>query len=91
MKYFLKPYEYSYHLSLLPLNLCKYQKIRGISKKVIIFPTFFHYFSFNHRSIKHFMKVVGNSLVIMHPNMYSRLQLPITGCFGFTEVHLFQF
>ena len=28
------------------------------------------------------MKVVGNSLVTMHPNMHSRPQLPITGCFG---------
>ena len=37
------------------------------------------------------MKVVGNSLVIMHPNMCSRPQLPITGCFGCTEVYLFQF
>ena len=91
MKYFLKPYECSYHLSLLLLNLCKYQKIRGVSKKVIIFPTFFHYYSFSHELIKRFMKVVGNSLVIMHPNIHSRPQLAIKGCFGCTEVHLFQF
>ena len=25
----------------------------------------------------------------MHPNMYSRPQLPITGCFGCTEVDVF--
>ena len=31
--YFLKPYEYSYHLSLLSLNLCKYQKIREYQRK----------------------------------------------------------
>ena len=63
----------------------------GVSKKVIIFPTFFHYFSFSHKLIEHFMKVVGNSSVIMHPNIHSRPQLPITGCFGCTEVHPFQF
>ena len=63
----------------------------GGSKKVIIFPTFFHYFSFSHKLIKHFMKVVGNGLVIMHLNMHSRPQLPIMGCFGCTEVHLLQF
>ena len=91
MKYFLEPYEYSYHLSLMPLNLCKYQKLREVSKKVIIFPTFFLYFSFSHKLIKHFVKVVGNSSVIMHPNMHSNPQLPITGCFACTEVHLFQF
>ena len=59
--------------------------------KVIIFPTFFHYFSFCHKLIKHFLRIVGNSLVIMHSNMHSRPQLPITGCFCYTEVHLFQF
>ena len=90
MKYFLKPYDCSYHLNLLALNLRK-QKIWGVSKKAIIFPTFLHYFSFSHKLIKHFMKVVGNSLVIMHPNIHSRPQLPITGCFGCTEVHLLQF
>ena len=90
MKYFLKPYECSYHLSLLSLNLCKYQEIRGI-KGNDIFPTFFHYLTFSHKLIKHFMKVVGNSLVTMHPNIHSRPQLQITGCFGCTEVHLFQF
>ena len=31
------------------------------------------------------MKVVGNSLVTMHPNTHSRPQLPITGCFGCTS------
>ena len=92
MKYFLKPYECSYDLSLLQaLNLCKYQKIWGVSKKVIIFPTFFHYFSFSHKLIKHFMKVVDNSVVIMHPYTHSRPQLSIMGCFGCTEVHLFPF
>ena len=91
MKYFLKPYECSYDLSLVPLSLCKYQKIRGVSKKVIIFPIFLQYVSFSHKLIKHFMKVVGNSLVIMHPNMHSRPNLPIMGCFSCTEVHLFQF
>ena len=64
---------------------------RGVSKKVIIFSDFSHYFSFSHKLINHFLKIVGNSLVIMHPNMYSRPQLPIAGCFGFTEVHLLQF
>ena len=58
---------------------------------MIIFPIFFHHFSFSHKLIKHFMKVIGNSLVIMYPDMHSRPQLPITGCFGCTEVHLFQF
>ena len=62
----------------------------GVSKKVIIFPKFFHYFSFSHNLIKYFMKVVGNSLVIMHPNIHSRPQLLIMGCFGCTEAHLFQ-
>ena len=62
-----------------------------VSKKVIIFPTFFHDLSFSHKLFEHFMKVVGNSLVIMHPNIYSRPQLPIAGCFSCTEVHLFQF
>ena len=79
MKYFLKPYECSYHLSLLLLNLCKYEIIRGggggggVSKKVIVFPTFFQYFTFSHKLIKHFMKVVGNNLVIMHPNIHKDL------------------
>ena len=36
------------------------------------------------------MKVVGNSFVIMHPDVPSRPQLPITGCFRRTEVHLFR-
>ena len=63
----------------------------GVSKKVTIFPTFFHCFSFSHKLIKYFMKVVGNSFVIMHPDIYSKPQLPITGCFGRTEVHLFSF
>ena len=36
-----------------------------VSKKVIIFPTFFQYFSFSHKLIKHFVKYVGNSLVIV--------------------------
>ena len=55
------------------------------------FSDFFRYFSFSHKLNKHFMKVIGNSLVIMRPNIHSRPQLPITGCFGCTEVHLFQF
>ena len=63
----------------------------GVSKKVIFFLTFFHYFSFSHKLIKHVIKVVGNSLVIMHPNIHSRPQLPKTGCFGCIEVYLFQF
>ena len=63
----------------------------GGIKESNIFSTFFHYFSFGHKLIKHFMKVVGNSLVIMPPNMRSRPQLPITGCFGDTKVHLLQF
>ena len=37
------------------------------------------------------MKAVSNNLVTMHPNIHSRPQLPIKGCFGCTEVHLFQF
>ena len=57
----------------------------------VIFPTFFHYFSFSHKLIENFMTVVCHSLVIMHPNIHSRPQLPTTGCFGCTEVHLFQF
>ena len=52
---------------------------------------FSHYFSFSHKLIKHFLKIVGNSSVIMHPNTHSRPQLLITGCFGYSEVHLFQF
>ena len=52
------------------------------------FLDFFRYVSFSH---KYFMKVVGNSLVIMHPNIHSRPQLPVAGCFGCTEVHPFQF
>ena len=63
----------------------------GVSKKVIIFPTFIHYFLLSHKLIKHLLKLVGNSLVIMHPNVHTRPQLPITGCFGCTEVYLFQF
>ena len=55
------------------------------------FSDLFPLFSFSHKLIKHFMKVVGNSSVIMQPNIHSRPQLPITGCFGCTEVHLFQF
>ena len=47
---------------------------------MIIFPTFSRYFSFSHKLI-----TIGNSLEIMHPNMHSRPQLPITGCFGFSE------
>ena len=88
MKYVLKPYECSYHLSLVPFNLCMYQKIRGVSMKVIVFPTFFYYFSFSHKFL---IKVVGNSLVIMDPNIHSRPQLPIMGCFRCTEVYLLQF
>ena len=34
------------------------------------FPDFLHYFSFSHKLIKHFMKVVGNSLVII-PSKYT--------------------
>ena len=91
MKYFLEPNEYSYHLSLLPLIFVQVSENPGVSKKAIIFPTFFYYFSFSHKLIKHFMNVVGNSLVIMHQTMHSRPQLPKMGCFGCTEVHLFQF
>ena len=66
-------------------------QIRGGIKESDNFSDFSHYFSFSHKLIKHFLKIVGNSLVIVHPNMHSRPQLPITGCFGYTEVHLFQF
>ena len=76
IKHFLKAYECSYNLSLLPLKLCK-SGGGGIKES---------------DTIKHFLKIVGNSLVIMHPNMmHSRPQLLITGCFGYSEVHLFQF
>ena len=76
MKYFLKPYECSYHLNLLPLNLCKYKKIGGGGggggiKESDNFSDFFHYSAFSHKLIKHFMKVVGNSLVkpsLIFPN-----------------------
>ena len=87
IKHFLKPYECSYDLSVCRSNCAN--PGGGVSKKVIIFPTFSHYFSFSHKLIEHFLKIVGNSLVIMHPNMHSRPQLPITGCFCYTEVHLF--
>ena len=60
----------------------------GVSKKVIIFPTFSNK---SHKLIENFWNVFGNSLVTMHPNMQSRPQLLITGCFRCTEVHLFQF
>ena len=59
MKYFLNPYECSYHLSLLPLNLCKYQNPRVIKESDDV-SDFFHCFSFSDKLIKHFMKVVGN-------------------------------
>ena len=32
------------------------------------------------------MKIVGNSSVIMHPNINSRSQLPITDCLDCTEL-----
>ena len=86
IKHFLKPYECSYHLSLLPLKLCK-SGGGGIKES----DKFSHYFSSSHKLIKHFLKIVGNSSVIMHPNMHSRPQLLLTGCFGYSEVHLFQF
>ena len=89
MKYFLKPYEYSYHLSL--LQFVQVSENPGAIKEDDNFSDFFHYVSFSHKLIKHFMKIVGNSLVIIHPNMHSRFQLPITGYFGCAEVHLFQF
>ena len=87
IKHFLKPYDYSYDLSVLLLKLYK----SGGYPESDIFPTFSHYFSFSHKLIKHFLRIVGNSLVIMHSNMHSRPQSPITGCFCYTEVHLFQF
>ena len=84
IKHFLKPCECSYHLSLLPLKLCKSGGIKESD-------SFSHYFSFSHKLLKHFLKIVGNNLVIMHPNMHSRPQLPIMGSFVYSEVHLFQF
>ena len=87
IKHFLKPYEYSYDLSVLPLKLCR----SGGIKEGDNFSDFSHYFSFSHKLIEHFLRIVGNSLVIMHSNMHSRTQLPITGCFCCTEVHLLQF
>ena len=63
----------------------------GVSKKVIFSRLFPIIFLFSEKLIKHLMKIVGNSLVIMHPNINSRPQLPITGCLGCTEIHLFQF
>ena len=92
MKYFLKPYEYIYiyQWSLLRSICANIRKSGGI-KEGDNFPDFFHYFSFSHKLIKYFMKVVGKCFVIMHPDMHSRLQLSITSCFGRTEVHLFSF
>ena len=84
MKYFLKPYEYSYQWSLL-CSICANIRKSGGIKEDDNFPNFFHYFSFSHKSIKYFMKVVGNSFAIMHPDMHSRPQLSITSCFGRTE------
>ena len=74
MKYFQKLYECSYHLGLLAFNLCKYQKIPGGGgiKESDNFSDFFHYFLFSHKLIKHFMEVVGHSLVIKYPNIHSR-------------------
>ena len=66
-------------------------QIRGYKESEIIFSTFSHDFSFSYKLIKHFLKIVGDSLVIMHPNVHSKPQLPIAGCFGYSEVHLFQF
>ena len=61
------------------------ENLGGI-KEIYNFSDFFHYFSFSRKLIKHFMKVVGNSFVIMHPNMHLRSQLPITCLFQFQRV-----
>ena len=71
MKYFLKSYEYSYQWSLLRSICANIRKPGGI-KEGYNFSDFFHYFLFSHKLIKYFMKVVGNSFVIMHPDMQSR-------------------
>ena len=61
-----------------------------VSNKVIIFPAFFPLFSFSHKLIEHFMKVVGSSLVNMHANFGFKTSVANI-CFGSTEVHLFSF
>ena len=66
IKHFLKPYEYSYDLTVLPLKLCK--SGGGGIRESDNFSDFSHYFSFSHKLIEHFMRIVGNSLVIMHSN-----------------------
>ena len=60
MKHFLKHYEYSYDFSVLPLKLCKSGDIKESDNFSDFFPLL----------IKHFLRIVGNSLVIMHSNMH---------------------
>ena len=52
-------------------SICASIRKSGGIKESDNFSDFFHYFSFSHKLIKHFMKIVGNSLVIMHPNIHS--------------------
>ena len=63
-------------------SICANIRKSGGIKEGDNFSDCFHYFSFSHKLIRYFVKVVGNSFVIMHSDMHSSSQLPITGCFG---------